>query len=546
MSKTMQQNNVIDIFCGAGGFSEGFRQAGFKIEFGLDNWTPAIKTFEFNHPAAQCALTSVLDFSEDNIDLIPNSDIIIGSPPCTAFSKSNRGGNGDIDAGMALVLKLFQIVALKKPKFWMLENVPPLEKHLKRKYTYHELNLTGGSKTALEIPNMLAFNAADFGVPQNRYRLLCGNFPIPQLSYAGNHVTLRKILEALPSPTLKQHIAGYIADPNYNFKIATKYLSDHFYDTSLARFQWQEAARLKVDHSYYGKMSFPENLSKPSRTVMATLSRVSREAMIFGVGRENHYTSYRVPTVREVACIQSYPINYQFIADREETKYQLVGNSVPPLMSYAFACAIARKMGLAPKRNPNENGRTLMQPSVNLNGMKRGKILPKKRPFVAKFRMHVPFLKVKNFRVDLDNLSSSFKSQKFVWSSSIHHGTGREHAKKAMPELKNVAKLIEKSAYSDEFAYFGKELRSRLDGRIPDSTEFQRLYCRMSSPKRYLGPEETLSEIRKLVDRHFPMQKYGDAMLINNGEIGMDETKIPLQIAAALYACGYVEQRTRK
>jgi DNA (cytosine-5)-methyltransferase 1 len=535
---------VADFFCGAGGFSEGFKEAGFNVVFGLDNWEPAIKTFQFNHPEAKCATISILDISEEEVSrVIPDTDVIIGSPPCTYFSKSNKGGNGDKKEGMELVTKFLQIVAVKKPKYWILENVVGLQSYIKNEYTYTELDLKGGNKIALKIPNMIIFNAADFGVPQNRHRFLCGNFLIPEFTNSDKHVTLGKIIAALPNPNTNNYKKRMIKDPNYNFTMVGRYLSDHFYDTTLTKIQWTESKRLKIDHSYYGKMAFPENLSKPSRTVMATLSRVSREAMVLALNRNKPSNKYRLPTIREIACIQSYPVSYQFIAAREETKYRLVGNSVPPLMAYSFANAISKKLG-------REEKRRFIKPNIesdvafNLNGMKRKRIVTSERLITAKFRVHVPMLKIRNFRVDLDNLLSDFESEKFVWTASIHHGTGKENAEKSIPDMKIVKDLIKKSEYGTKFAKFNNELEDKLQGRIPNSLSFQKIYCRKQKMNGFLGPSETLFEIRRLIDREFPISEFSSVNILNNGKIEIKQEKIPLLIVAALYACKYVEYKT--
>ena len=78
----MNELTVIDFFCGAGGFSEGFRQQGFKIVAGYDHWKPAIDSFNHNYRTSS-NVTNILDFKEsiEKIDELPNTDVIIGSPP---------------------------------------------------------------------------------------------------------------------------------------------------------------------------------------------------------------------------------------------------------------------------------------------------------------------------------------------------------------------------------------------------------------------------------------------------------------------------------
>lgn len=80
---------VVDFFCGGGGFSEGFRQAGFDIVFAVDKWEPAIITYKGNKPGVNVVLDDVIRISnlpDDQFEaLVPDSEVIIGSPPCQSF-----------------------------------------------------------------------------------------------------------------------------------------------------------------------------------------------------------------------------------------------------------------------------------------------------------------------------------------------------------------------------------------------------------------------------------------------------------------------------
>lgn len=73
---------VLDIFCGAGGFSEGFRQQGFQIVMRIDHWETAVRTYNHNFDL-ECPVKNVLDFehSTEEIEQLPDTDVIIGSPP---------------------------------------------------------------------------------------------------------------------------------------------------------------------------------------------------------------------------------------------------------------------------------------------------------------------------------------------------------------------------------------------------------------------------------------------------------------------------------
>lgn len=140
---------VVDFFCGAGGFSEGFRQQGFSIIWGIDKWEPAISTYNHNYDL-NCETNDILKLSQEfkEIDRIPNSDIIIGSPPCVSFSNSNKSGKADKSMGVMLTEAFLRIVAIKKfqkgsvLKAWYMENVPNSLKHLKKEYSFKDLDLS--------------------------------------------------------------------------------------------------------------------------------------------------------------------------------------------------------------------------------------------------------------------------------------------------------------------------------------------------------------------------------------------------------------------
>lgn len=88
-----------DLFSGAGGLTEGFSQAGYDVLASLDNWGPAAETHRRNFPRTETFHADVLEL--DPLKL-PKVDVLIGSPPCTEFSYSNRGGHGDLGLGMKL------------------------------------------------------------------------------------------------------------------------------------------------------------------------------------------------------------------------------------------------------------------------------------------------------------------------------------------------------------------------------------------------------------------------------------------------------------
>ena len=239
----MKPLSVIDFFCGAGGFSEGFRQKGFEIVKGYDNWQPAIDTFNYNF-GTDSVVKNLLDFKDsiEEINLLPNTDVIIGSPPCVSFSSSNISGKADKESGVLLTKIFLRIVAVKKfqkgsiLKAWYMENVANSRNYLADYYTFNDLGLgdwarknkLGANKKAIILKdNQPLVNSADYGSYQARKRAISGEIIkkgkliIPNQTHSNNQNdsfpnwnTLGDLLKKFPKPNSKK-INRKIKDPVY-------------------------------------------------------------------------------------------------------------------------------------------------------------------------------------------------------------------------------------------------------------------------------------------------------------------------------------------
>lgn len=158
---------ILDLFCGAGGFSTGFLQAGFDVKYAIDNNPRVQETFEYNHSQTKFILADIKELDPNDFKDV---DIIIGSPPCQEFSYANN--KGDPNKGMELVKIFLEWVKIIKPKFWIMENVPAVEKYLKWRIT------------GFNIPIIKILNAADYGVPQRRKRMFAGKYVIPKQTHS--------------------------------------------------------------------------------------------------------------------------------------------------------------------------------------------------------------------------------------------------------------------------------------------------------------------------------------------------------------------------
>lgn len=536
--------SVADFFCGAGGFSEGFRQMGFDVVFGLDNWQPAIGTHRLNHPGCDAQKIDILSLKtpEDIDNTVPDVDIIIGSPPCVAFSGSNKAGKAEKGLGICLIEAYLKIVAwkLNKPdsilKYWILENVPNSSSYIKDSYSFDELGLVGGKKTAVQIKERNVLNAADFCTAQGRLRFFCGDYPKPRRKCDEHSwVHTSKILESLTDP-LVAYNGNRIRDPNYGFTIKKSELTDHFYDTTVEEWEWSRAKMLKEDHGYMGKMSFPEYLERPSRTIMATQSSSTREAIIFG-GKKNkkgEFVTYRMPTIREIASIMSFPITYQFEAMNESAKYRLVGNAVCCLQARALAEAILDNEGLSKPETfiPLEGN---PRPSFDLTARKRQRKKEGIKNPHARYARHIPYLKIRGFRVEFDNRKSDFENGRIEWASVLHQGSGKRSLK-CECKNKDFEHLLDDIA---EFKAFKKDLKKNLQDRIPNAKTLQEIYRNVPLKKseKPLGPDGILFDVRGLIDRHFPEDEYYDVSVYNDlRSVRIPRSEIPLRILVGQYA----------
>lgn len=568
------KTTVADFFCGAGGFSEGFRQMGFKVVFALDKWAPARKTHALNHPDCQhpgldCHLEIGGDIFKIPIEkinfIVPDTDVIIGSPPCVSFSLSNRGGNGEKSSGIANIKKFLQIVAVKKHKprsrlkYWIMENVWNLSKYLEREYRFIDLGLTNeklnllsisGKQTdialELDISERNILNAVDYGVPQRRKRLFCGEFPLPRrINPSGNaQMTLGHVIDCLKGN------GSMVTDPVYGFKLSSEELTDHYYDTTIPRFEWEEARIKKQQGRYYGKMSFPEDITMPSRTVMATRSTISRESIILPTEFPDRF---RYPTVREAASLMSFPITYLFQAQDESSKYRLVGNAVCPRVAAAIAKAILENLGMDPSLKSRLYHPDKSKLEVDLRYKPPKKVLNNRDP-LRSFVEIVPNLKFRGFRVELDNNFPKRNGGHLKWRASIHHATGRRSMKKSLPSFTELNNFIDESGLEIETSSFREALKEEFEDRIPGSSVFQQQQCNIHPLPNFLTPRDALRKVKMLVDEHFPPHLFdpvhasnwkdpdteAEYLRFDNGR--PPNNKIPLRLLLALYAVAYIAE----
>lgn len=575
----------IDFFCGAGGFSEGFRQQGFKPIRGIDIWQPAINTHNLNF-GLNDETKSILDFENDEeIEVLEDSDIIIGSPPCVSFSMANKAGKADKSLGIRLIEAFLRVVAVKKHKkgsilkAWYMENVPNSQHYVQVSYTFEDLNLSnwaeknGIDKNSIAVyvqNNGKVLNSNDYGSPQKRERFICGELikrdkqnnvisqefiePI-KTHNSDTKIVLRDIRKNIPNPLQKKNDKTEIVDPNYpSLKFPMFELTDHFYDSGIYQMEWEQAQRAKQNHPFMGTMSFPENEDKPSRTIMATRGGSTRESLIYkSEYKRSGHGEYRLPTIREVATLMGFPYVFNFTGT-ESTKWKQIGNAVCPHMSFALAKAIKEKLdkdnvvehdnidfSLLIENNHREN---LDKYKFNNLNTYKEKVFnkPPSRKKGSKFRRH--FFKGGNMTVSLMNHSAVDKSIKAGedWFIFVFLGSGKNFQEITIEN--DIYKKIEtffdeNKEVMPEFKDFVKDCK-KLCKNIPNSELLQELYEQDNRNSEYLDLESFFKKGSELI------QKYRNDYFADNliqQDILKEKESIPLFQLLSMYLISYYRSK---
>ena len=276
----------VDLFCGCGGMSLGFINAGFDVVAGVDNWKPAIEVYRnnFNHPVIEQDLLKV----EEAIDCVQQfkPDIIIGGPPCQDFSTA---GFQDETRGRAILsVKFSEIVTSIKPRFFVMENVATIRNTKSFQAAIDNFKKAGYGLTKKVL------DAAYCGVPQTRKRM----FVIGALNERDGF--LDEMLEANLSEE-PMTIHDYLGD-----SLGTEY---YF--------------RVPTNYNRRGVFSIYE----PSMTIRA----VDRPIPKGYKGHKNDpvpVNQSRCLTPKERSLIQTFPESFSFSGGKSDMN-SMIGNAVP-------------------------------------------------------------------------------------------------------------------------------------------------------------------------------------------------------------------------
>lgn len=410
MEQAATRLRAIDLYSGVGGWSLGLRLAGIDVVASYDLWRPAnLTNSNNNHHEAHTIDLRSFPLSELPRDI----DVVVGSPPCVQFSLSNRGGRGDVDDGLKDIIAFLTIVDYLRPRAWAMENVPRvakvLEKELKR----------GGQLEAFAHLGMKfsVENMAEYGLPQRRRRCIAGNI---------NFQLLRSYRAVAPTRTLGDVVAALSAtpvrDPLFGVTVDRSELQDHVIEPFLNSEEERINRAAKMFHPIYNAMPFPDPLTRSVRTITATCTRVSRESVV--IQEPGSDRLFRRLSIREKACLQGFPLSFQFYGKNYGHKQRMVGNAFPPVFSYYTGHALlgtpVAAVGGLDMAVPQCSNASLLPPKTWPDNP--GTRYPPDR----NFRFAIPSLRLKSgVRFELrnktqDNLPSWEVGFVFGTSKSIH------------------------------------------------------------------------------------------------------------------------------
>ncbi len=384
----------IDLFCGCGGMTLGFKWSGFESILASDIDENCGKTMERNFPETSFFLGNISDITKEDLDKIIQNieiDIITGGPPCQGFSLANKNRNKmQDDPRNQLFYDYVKIIKWYNPKAFVMENVKGLLSMEKGKViqTIKEEFENAGIGYNVDYK---VLKASDYGVPQNRERVILIGFrkdlnlfpEFPTISTTPK-ITVDQAILDLPTIHAGEGQEGvkYLTTPQNEYQVFMRQNSSKVYNhiamrhtqRLIQRFEaiqpgknlldvWDTHGAMKRGNpTIKSEIKFSQNNlrligDKPAPTVAASF-------------QSNFIHPYlnRNFTAREGARFQSFPDDFIFEGMRTKmswekglSQYQQIGNAVPPLMAKAVADKIK---DILTNGNSTENTKSKEQQTV--------------------------------------------------------------------------------------------------------------------------------------------------------------------------------------
>lgn len=343
--------SVIDFFCGCGGTSAGLRSAGMDILAGIDCDSVALKTYKRNFPEAQSLDADISELTCSNLEKslgeLPRPLLLAACAPCQPFSNQNRHKHS-LDSRVILLDELHEFVRHFRPEYVLLENVPGMQKVEEGPFVkFTEMLTEQGYGIDFDVKD-----AKDYGVPQSRRRLVLiasrlGPVTLPKQTHGEeddlpDYLTVSEAIGIYPAleagqtfPDIPNHQTAQISELNLRRLRHTPEGGD--------RRDWPEDLLLECHKrktgytDTYGRL----NGAEPAKTLTTKCISISN-------GRFGHPHQDRALSVREAACLQSFPDDFIFEGTLIQTAKQ-VGNAVP----VRFAEALGKEISEHFRRSNN-------------------------------------------------------------------------------------------------------------------------------------------------------------------------------------------------
>lgn len=322
---------IVSLFTGAGGLDLGFEKAGFRTIWANEYDKTIWATFQYNFPKTKLDKRSVVDISPEEI---PDTDGIIGGPPCQSWSEAGSG-RGINDSRGQLFNDYIRILKVKQPKFFLVENVSGIlhPKHAKSFNGFIESFENAGYEVSWKL-----LDANDYNVPQNRLRVIIigyrkdlkkkFEFPEPEKYKPVLKDAIWDLRLAKPAKDKNKTNGDNLTVPNHEYMnggFSTIYMSrNRVRSWNEPSFTIQAGGRHAPIHPKAPKMKF-----------------VSQNKRIFEPGHEDEY---RRLSVRECARVQTFPDDFIFKYEDIVNGYKMIGNAVPVNLAYVIAKQIKKDL----------------------------------------------------------------------------------------------------------------------------------------------------------------------------------------------------------
>jgi len=329
----MKKHRIVSLFAGCGGLDLGFSQAGFDILWANEYDKSIWETYEFNHKKTTLDKRSIVDMPSNEI---PDSEGIIGGPPCQSWSEAGacRGIN---DHRGQLFFEYVRVLKDKQPLFFLAENVSGILANIHKEAYQRILNefSVAGYEVSAEL-----LNAKYYNVPQDRKRVIIvgfhkkigKKFEFPQ---SNNHLlTLRDAIGNLPKP---KKARKYNKTNGESIKIYNhEYMIGNFSTIYMSRNRVRSWDEQSFTIQAGGRHA-------PIHPRAPKMKLVKKNRRIFIPGKESFY---RRLSVRECARVQTFPDNFIFKYENLADGYKMVGNAVPVLFAKVIAEKIKKDLDL--------------------------------------------------------------------------------------------------------------------------------------------------------------------------------------------------------